>query len=137
MEEYSKRILKVMNLHEYQAKEILRSYQIPIPDFKVASSGTEAKQIADLLGLEQAVIKIQVHAGGRGKAGGVKFAKNKHEIEKIANDLIGMKMINIQTGKEGVIAHKVLISRPVEIQKEYYSINSYSDLNRVENFIKE
>lgn len=109
-----------MNLHEYQAKEILRSYQIPIPDFKVASSISEAKQIADLLNLDQAVIKIQVHAGGRGKAGGVKFAKSKSEIEKIARALIGMKMINIQTGKEGIVAQKVLISRPVEIQKEYY-----------------
>ncbi len=109
-----------MNLHEYQAKKILKKYGIPIPDFGVASSVEEARRIADELHLTQAVLKIQVHAGGRGKAGGVKFAKSKEEIGQIAKHLIGMKMINQQTGPEGVVAKKILIAKPVDIEKEYY-----------------
>lgn len=109
-----------MNLHEYQAKEILRHYGVAVPPFAVASSVEEAKAGAESLRLNQAVIKIQVHAGGRGKAGGVKFAKNRHEIEQNAKALIGMKMVNRQTGIEGVVAHKVIISEPADIAKEYY-----------------
>lgn len=109
-----------MNLHEYQAKKILKKFGVPIPDFGVASNVDEAAKIAEELHLDQAVIKIQVHAGGRGKAGGVKFAKSRDEIVKTAEVLIGMKMINQQTGPEGVIANKVLISKPVDIAKEYY-----------------
>src|SRR5271168_1318926 len=109
-----------MNLHEFQAKKILKRYGIPIPDFGVAESVEEAKKIAHDLHLSQAVLKIQVHAGGRGKAGGVKFAKTPDEIPVVAKALIGMKMVNQQTGPEGVIAKKVLISKPVDIAKEYY-----------------
>lgn len=109
-----------MNLHEYQAKKILKKYGIPIPEFGVASTAEEAMRIAEELHLNQAVVKIQVHAGGRGKAGGVKFAKTKEEIRSLAKTLIGMKMVNEQTGPEGVIAHKVLISKPVDIAKEFY-----------------
>lgn len=109
-----------MNLHEYQAKEILKKYGVPIPPFGVASNGEEAKRVAEKLHLNEAVLKIQVHAGGRGKAGGVKFAKSKEEIAQIAKALIGMKMVNQQTGPEGVIAHQILISKPAEIAKEYY-----------------
>ncbi len=109
-----------MNTHEYQAKEILKRYGIPIPPFGVAQSVRDVAQIVRDLELKEAVIKIQVHAGGRGKAGGVKFAKTPEEIEKIADELIGMKMVNNQTGPEGVIAHKVLISKPLDIKKEYY-----------------
>lgn len=109
-----------MNLHEYQAKEILQQYGVPIPPFVVATSVEEARKGAAKLGLEKAVIKIQVHAGGRGKAGGVKFAKSRAEIETVAKTLIGMKMVNRQTGHDGVIAHKVIISEPADIAKEYY-----------------
>jgi succinyl-CoA synthetase beta subunit len=109
-----------MNTHEYQAKQILSRYEIPIPEFGVASKTHEVEKIIKQLGLSHAVIKIQVHAGGRGKAGGVKFAKTPDEILKVATQLIGMKMVNLQTGPEGVIAHKVLISKPVDIKKEYY-----------------
>ncbi|MES2273339.1 MAG: ADP-forming succinate--CoA ligase subunit beta [Chlamydiota bacterium] len=118
-----------MNLHEYQAKKILKKYGVPIPEFGVASSWEEAKKYADEHHLSQAVIKIQVHAGGRGKAGGVKFAKTREEIAKIAKDLIGMKMVNEQTGPEGVVANTVLISKPVDIAKEYY-IGAVIDRNR-------
>ncbi|MBI2743645.1 MAG: ADP-forming succinate--CoA ligase subunit beta [Chlamydiales bacterium] len=109
-----------MNIHEYQAKEILSRYHIPIPPFGVAGSVKEVEQLVKELGLKEAVIKIQVHAGGRGKAGGVKFAKTPQEIASVASKLIGMKMVNNQTGKEGVVAHKVLVSKPLEIKKEYY-----------------
>lgn len=109
-----------MNTHEYQAKEVLKRYGIPVPDFGVASSKHEVEAIIRALNLKEAVIKIQVHAGGRGKAGGVKFAKSPEEIITVASHLMGMKLVNHQTGKEGVIAHKVIISRPIDIKKEYY-----------------
>jgi succinyl-CoA synthetase beta subunit len=118
-----------MNLHEFQAKKILKRYGIPIPDFGIAASVEEAEAVAKELGLTEAVIKIQVHAGGRGKAGGVKFAKSRGEIGKIAKGLIGMKMVNEQTGPDGVIANWVLITKPVEIAKEYY-IGAVIDRNR-------
>lgn len=109
-----------MNLHEYQAKKILKDYGIPIPPFGVASSVAEAKRVAEELHLTQAVLKIQVHAGGRGKAGGVKFARSKEEIAQVAKALIGMKMVNQQTGPEGVVAQKILLSKPIDIAKEFY-----------------
>lgn len=109
-----------MNLHEYQAKKILKEYGIPIPEFGVAGSVDEAIRVAEELDLNQAVLKIQVHAGGRGKAGGVKFAKTKAEVPAVAKHLIGMKMVNEQTGPEGVIAHRIILSKPVDIEKEYY-----------------
>ena len=93
---------------------------IPIPVFGVASTVEEAKQIAHEYHLNEAVLKIQVHAGGRGKAGGVKFAKNKEEIAQLAKAMIGMTMVNEQTGPQGVVAKKVLIAEPVKIEKEYY-----------------
>jgi len=120
-----------MNTHEYQAKEILRAYGVPIPDFGVASKGHEVEHIIKKLGLKEAVIKIQVHAGGRGKAGGVKFAKTPEEIIKVSQQLIGMKLVNNQTGAEGVIAHKVIISRPIDIKKEYY-LGAIIDRDRAE-----
>jgi succinyl-CoA synthetase beta subunit len=109
-----------MNTHEYQAKEILKRYNIPIPEFGVATKIHDVDTIVKHLGLKEAVIKIQVHAGGRGKAGGVKFAATPDEIIKVAENLIGMKIVNNQTGPMGVIAHKVLISKPLDIKKEYY-----------------
>lgn len=109
-----------MNTHEYQAKEILHKYGIPIPKFSVASSMTEVRNAIAEHHLKQAIVKIQVHAGGRGKAGGVKFCKSPQEIEDVAARLIGMKMVNQQTGSAGIIAHKVLIAEPVDIDKEYY-----------------
>ncbi len=109
-----------MNTHEYQAKQILQKYGISIPPFGVASNMQEVENVVSDLGLTEAVIKIQVHAGGRGKAGGVKFAKTREEILERAKELIGMKMVNNQTGKEGVIAHQVMITEPVDIEKEYY-----------------
>ena len=109
-----------MNTHEYQAKEVLREYRIPVPEFGVATKHQEVEHIIKKFNLKDAVIKIQVHAGGRGKGGGVKFAKTPEEILSQASQLLGMKLVNRQTGPEGVVAHKILISKPIDIDKEYY-----------------
>ncbi|MBI3900756.1 MAG: ADP-forming succinate--CoA ligase subunit beta [Chlamydiia bacterium] len=109
-----------MNVHEYQAKEILQRYGVPVPEFAVVSQVEELKRAVDLLQLSQAVLKIQVHAGGRGKAGGVQFAKTKEEILQKGKALLGFKLVNAQTGPEGVIAHKILVGKPIDIAKEYY-----------------
>lgn len=109
-----------MNTHEYQAKEVLQRYNIPIPDFGVAKTVHEAEQVMQNLGLAEAVVKIQVHAGGRGKAGGVKLVKGKGAILDAVGQLLGMKMVNNQTGPQGVIAQRILLTRPVDIEKEYY-----------------
>lgn len=109
-----------MNIHEYQAKEVLKKYGVPIPKYELVQSKDEIPKAIEKLGLDQAIVKIQVHAGGRGKAGGVKFAKNREEIQSYANQLLGMKMVNNQTGPDGVIAHRILLTDPVDIKKEYY-----------------
>jgi succinyl-CoA synthetase beta subunit len=119
-EKRSKAKRNKMNTHEYQAKDILKSYNIPIPRFGVASSIEGVEAILRDLSLKEAVVKIQVHAGGRGKAGGVKVAHGQQEILKNARKLIGMKMVNNQTGSQGIVAHQVLISELIAIKKEYY-----------------
>jgi succinyl-CoA synthetase beta subunit len=105
-----------MNIHEYQAKQLLKRYHIPVPEYVVIHSLEELSSVP----MEEAVVKIQVHAGGRGKAGGVKFAKTPEEIREKCRKLLGMKMVNNQTGPQGVVANCLLLSRPVDIQKEYY-----------------
>lgn len=109
-----------MNIHEFQAKRILQEYGIPIPKFAVVKSVAEARKAIDELGLDQAVVKVQIHAGGRGKAGGVKFAKGREQILKTVEQLLGLKIINNQTGPEGVVAHQLLLTYPEELKKQYY-----------------
>lgn len=109
-----------MNIHEFQAKEVLRKYGINVPDFAVVTDLSEVDTALDRLGLSEAVIKIQVHAGGRGKAGGVKFTKGREAIKQTVKEMLGMKMVNNQTGSDGMVAHQVMISAPVGIRKEYY-----------------
>ncbi|MDX8430392.1 MAG: ADP-forming succinate--CoA ligase subunit beta [Candidatus Algichlamydia australiensis] len=109
-----------MNTHEYQAKKVLAQYNIPVPESKLIRDPDEIEGAITALGKDQAIVKIQVHAGGRGKAGGVKFAKSKDEIRKYANEMLGMKIVNNQTGPDGIVAHEVLLSDPVDIAKEYY-----------------
>ncbi|PIS01526.1 MAG: ADP-forming succinate--CoA ligase subunit beta [Chlamydiae bacterium CG10_big_fil_rev_8_21_14_0_10_35_9] len=109
-----------MHLHEYQTKEVLQKYAIPVPEWTVAAKIEEVEKFIESHDFNQAIVKIQVHAGGRGKAGGVKFAKTKDEIISYAQELIGFKLVNNQTGKEGLISEKVLISKPASIKKEYY-----------------
>lgn len=109
-----------MNLHEYQAKTILKRYQVPVPDYFIASSVNEAKEKLEVKGWTEAVIKVQVHAGGRGKAGGVQFGNSPDEILEKVDQLLGLKVVNNQTGPEGLIAHQVMVSPSTEIEKEYY-----------------
>lgn len=109
-----------MHIHEYQAKNLLARYGIPVPPYRVVTQASEATSLIKELNLNEGVVKVQIHAGGRGKAGGILFAKSPEEIIRYTGQLIGMKIINAQTGPRGIIAEKVLISRPVSIQKEYY-----------------
>lgn len=109
-----------MNTHEYQAKILLRKYGVPITDFAVVSDFSEVETVISEMGLDKAVLKVQVHAGGRGKAGGVKLAKNHTEILNYAKMLLGLKIINNQTGKEGVVASQILISPLTNYAREFY-----------------
>lgn len=109
-----------MNLHEYQAKMVLQEYGIAVPDYYVVSSVEEAEKVLEDTGLKSAVVKVQIHAGGRGKAGGVKIAKSPKEILQAVKQLAGMKIVNSQTGPEGIVAKQVLISPLVDFKKEYY-----------------
>jgi succinyl-CoA synthetase beta subunit len=109
-----------MDIHEYQAKQILRHYGISIPDFMVISSAPEIREIANTKGWESAVLKVQVHAGGRGKAGGVKIARSQTEMEELASQLLGMKIVNNQTGSKGIVANQVLVTPLVDVKKELY-----------------
>lgn len=109
-----------MHVHEYQAKMILQHYGIPTPIFAVVSHLDELESAIDKLGLEQAVVKVQVHAGGRGKAGGVKIARSRAEIFEAVDQLLGMHITTPQTGKEGIVVRQLLISPLVDIVQEYY-----------------
>ena len=108
-----------MKVHEYQAKEILAKYGIPVPRGSVASTPQEAASIAgDLDG--NAVVKAQVHAGGRGKAGGIKVASSPKEAEEAARALLGTNLVTHQTGSEGVPVRSVLVEEAVEAERELY-----------------
>lgn len=109
-----------MDIHEYQAKIILRKHGIPIPEFVVVSNLDEAKAAIAKMGLTRAVVKVQVHAGGRGKAGGVKLAQNPQEILSAVEQLLQKRIVTNQTGKEGIVANHVLIAPLIDYQKEFY-----------------
>ncbi|MCH9611836.1 MAG: Succinate--CoA ligase [ADP-forming] subunit beta [Chlamydiia bacterium] len=109
-----------MHIHEYQAKEILKEANIPVPAGIAVSNRQEAEEAIKKMGIDQGVVKIQVHAGGRGKAGGVKIGRSKDELLTLTDQLIGLKMVNNQTGPEGIVSHQVLISELTDIDKEYY-----------------
>ncbi len=109
-----------MKIHEYQAKAILREFGVPTPKGEVAFTPEEAKAIAEKLGGGLCVIKAQIHAGGRGKGGGVKLAKNPDEAYEIAKQMIGMTLVTHQTGPEGKKVHKVLVEQGLNIEKELY-----------------
>ncbi len=110
-----------MKIHEYQAKEILRKYNVAVPNGSVAFSGEEAVKIAeDDLGGEAWVVKAQIHAGGRGKGGGVKVAKSLNEVSEFANQMIGMNLVTHQTGPEGREVKRLLIEEGINIDREFY-----------------
>jgi len=109
-----------LNIHEYQAKELLSNYGVRVPVGKVAFTAEEAKRIATDLNAEKLVVKAQIHAGGRGKAGGVKITGSPEEVETIASEMLGMKLVTHQTGPEGKIVGKVLVEEASDIAKEFY-----------------
>jgi len=109
-----------MNIHEYQSKEILRRYGVAVPNGKVAFTVEEAVNVAKSLGTDVVVVKAQIHAGGRGKAGGVKIAKNLNQVRDFAKELLGKTLVTHQTGPEGKEIKRLLIEEGSKIQKEYY-----------------
>jgi len=110
-----------MKIHEYQAKGILRKFNVPVPEGNVAFTKQEARKIAEELGGGTVIVKAQIHAGGRGKGGGVKLAKNPDEAEQIAGNILGMNLITHQTGPEGKLVHRVLVEQGLEIERELYA----------------
>jgi succinyl-CoA synthetase beta subunit len=109
-----------MNIHEYQGKEVLRQYGVAVPNGKVAFTVEEAVEAAKELGTQVCVVKAQIHAGGRGKAGGVKVAKNLDEVRTYASEILGKTLVTHQTGPEGKEVKRLLIEEGCDIKKEYY-----------------
>ncbi|MBR2569015.1 MAG: ADP-forming succinate--CoA ligase subunit beta [Paenibacillus sp.] len=109
-----------MNIHEYQGKEVLRQYGVVVPNGKVAYTVDEAVAAAEELGSSVVVVKAQIHAGGRGKAGGVKVAKSIDEVRTYADEILGKVLVTHQTGPEGKEVKRLLIEQGCNIQKEYY-----------------
>ncbi len=108
-----------MKIHEYQAKELFKEYGVPVPRGIMAEELDKAIDAAETLGYP-CVIKAQVHAGGRGKAGGVKLAKSPEEAQKFSGEILGMTLISKQTGPEGRLVRKILVEEGMNIQKELY-----------------
>ncbi|MFS0672421.1 ADP-forming succinate--CoA ligase subunit beta [Ornithinibacillus sp. 179-J 7C1 HS] len=109
-----------MNIHEYQGKEVLQSFGVKVPNGYVAYTVDEAVEAAKKLGTSVTVVKAQIHAGGRGKAGGVKVAKNLDEVRTYAEEILGKTLVTHQTGPEGKEVKRLLIEEGCDIQKEYY-----------------
>jgi succinyl-CoA synthetase beta subunit len=109
-----------MKIHEYQGKEILKNYGVPVPRGIVARTPEEAEAAARELGTDVVVVKSQIHAGGRGKGGGVKLAKSPEEAREIAEKMLGMMLITHQTGPEGREVKTLLIEEGLPIDKEFY-----------------
>jgi succinyl-CoA synthetase beta subunit len=109
-----------MKIHEYQAKAILARHGVPVPRGEVAFSAAEAGEIARRLGGDLVVVKAQIHAGGRGKGGGVKLAKSPDQAERLARDMIGMTLVTHQTGPEGRVVSRVLVEEGLQMTRELY-----------------
>ena len=109
-----------MKIHEYQAKEILRKYNVPVPEGKAVFTVDQAVKAAKKIGGKVSVVKAQIHAGGRGKGGGVKVAKGIPEVRKYAKQILGMNLVTHQTGPEGRIVKRLLVEEGVNIKKEFY-----------------
>ena len=110
-----------MKIHEYQAKEILKKFNVAIPKGKVAFSVEEAVQAAQEIGGNVWVVKAQIHAGGRGKGGGVKVARSLDEVRQLASQILGMTLVTHQTGAEGKLVKRLLIEQGINIAKELYA----------------
>jgi len=109
-----------VNIHEYQTKELFKSYGVPVPDGRVAHNVDNAATVAEELGGERWVVKAQIHAGGRGKGGGVKVASSLDEVRQFTDQMIGSQLVTPQTGAEGRMVQRVLVEQACDINKEYY-----------------
>ena len=109
-----------MKIHEYQAKELLRAFDVPVPRGYPAFTVREAQEAAQKLGGSFWVVKAQIHAGGRGKGGGVKLARSHADVEKLSGEILGMQLKTHQTGTEGQKVRRLLIEEGADIKKEYY-----------------
>jgi len=109
-----------MKIHEYQAKTLMDAYHIPVPKGGVAETAEEARAVASKIGGSRFVVKAQVHAGGRGKGGGIKTADSVDRVGEIARTMMGSKLVTPQTGPEGKVVHKVLVEEGVNIAQEMY-----------------
>jgi succinyl-CoA synthetase beta subunit len=109
-----------MKIHEYQAKTLFKQVGIPVPEGGVATSAADAAQVAETLGGYPVVVKAQIHAGGRGKGGGVKLAQSKEEAMSLADEILGMSLVTHQTGPGGQLVQRVLVEQGLDIEKELY-----------------
>ena len=109
-----------MKIHEYQAKEILRSYGVPVPKGRVADTPEEARKIAEEIGGRPVVVKAQIHAGGRGKGGGVQVVHSPEEVGQVAQKMLGMTLMTHQTGPAGRVVRRVLVEEGVDVKEESY-----------------
>jgi succinyl-CoA synthetase beta subunit/malate-CoA ligase subunit beta len=109
-----------MDIHEYQAKELLRAYGVPVPPGEVVYSDRAAARVADELGGSRWVVKAQIHAGGRGKAGGVRLADSSPKVAELADQMIGSTLVTAQTGPRGKRVQRVLVERASRIEREFY-----------------
>ncbi|WP_289282264.1 ATP-grasp domain-containing protein, partial [Methylophaga sp. UBA5088] len=109
-----------MNLHEFQAKQLFNRYGVPTPQGQSVAEPAQARQAAELLAGERWVVKAQVHAGGRGKAGGVKVVNSLDDVESAAAGMLGTHIVTHQTTAEGLPVHQVLVERPTNISREIY-----------------
>ena len=110
-----------MKIHEYQAKELLRAHGVPVPRGHAAFTVREAVEAAQKLGGSVWVVKAQIHAGGRGKGGGVKVARSQAEVEQLAGQILGMQLVTHQTGTAGQKVRRLLVEEGADIRKEYYA----------------
>jgi len=110
-----------MKIHEYQGKELFRNAGVPVPNGFPAFSVEEAMEAYKKLDTDRVVVKAQIHAGGRGKGGGVKLANGAEEVQKYANDIYGMNLITHQTGPEGKCVQRLLIEEASDITRELYA----------------
>ena len=109
-----------MNIHEYQTKDLLKRYGIPVPPGRVVHNDEQAVSVAEEIGGSRWVVKAQIHSGGRGKAGGVKIGNSIDEVRTIADEMIGSRLVTHQTGADGRLVHRVLVEQASTIVREFY-----------------
>ncbi len=109
-----------MKIHEYQAKDLLKQFHVPVPRGDMAATSRQARQVAEELAEGPFVVKAQIHAGGRGKGGGIKTAATFEEVEQVADQILGMTLVTPQTGPEGKVVNKILVEQAQDIAQELY-----------------